>query len=343
MRVTLKTRAAVAEGGNEKMKESKKALTVLKGQGIVLAMIVVFAVFGILSKAVNGQNTYATLGNFMQILQQNASLGIMACGMTFVIIGGNFDLTHGSLLTLLTCICVNQYRSMGPVGAMLVTFAVAIVMGCLSGFLVGYLKLNSMIVTLGMMNVLSALALMYTGGKNVSFHDKKGWFKYLGNGNLFGIPYPVIIMIVFIIIFGIMLTKTVYGKQVMATGGNQTASNYSGVNSKKVIMMTFVISAVTVALGSVLMAARNAQADSTMGQGLEFDVIAGVILGGASLDGGAGSVYKSFVGIMILGMLKAGFVNLGLPAELQYCAQCVIILIAVYFDIRSQRKKVEKA
>ena len=86
----------------------------------------------------------------------------------------------------------------------------------------------------------------------------------------------------------------------MATGGNQTASNYSGVNSKKVIMMTFVISAVTVALGSVLMAARNAQADSTMGQGLEFDVIAGVILGGASLDGGAGSVYKSFVGIMIL-------------------------------------------
>lgn len=319
--------------------EANKALAVIKRQGIVVAMAVVFIVFGILSKIVNGVNSFATWGTLMQILQQNAWLGIMACGMTFAIIGGNFDLSHGSLMTLLCCVIVKLYPDWGPVGAMCAAILIAIASGAFSGFLVGYLKLNSMIVTLGMMNILSALALIFTGGRNVSFRDRNGWFRQLGNGNVAGIPISAIIMAVFIVLFGLLLTKTVYGRRVLATGGNSTAAKYAGINDKMVIMGTFIISAVTVALGAILMAARNAQGTATMGEGMEFDVISGVILGGASLDGGSGSVYKSFVGIMILGMLKSGFINLGLPSEMQFIAQCVIILVAVYFDIRSKQKK----
>lgn len=319
--------------------EENKTLAIIKSQGIVIAMVVVFIVFGILSKVVNGANSFATWGNLMQILQQNASLGIMACGMTFAIIGGNFDLSHGSLLTLLCCVVVKLYPDVGPVGAMLAAIALAIVSGAFTGFLVGYLKLNSMIVTLGMMNILSAIALIFTGGRNVSFRDRNGWFRQLGNGNIAGIPISAIIMAIFIVIFGLLLTKTVYGRRILATGGNDVAAKFAGINDKKVIMTSFIISAVTVALGAILIAARNAQGTATMGEGYEFDVISGVILGGASLNGGSGSVYKSFVGIMILGMLKSGFINLGLPSEMQFIAQCVIILVAVYMDIRAKQKK----
>ncbi|MCH1980909.1 ABC transporter permease [Lawsonibacter sp. OA9] len=312
---------------------NKNFLTTLKKQGIVFAMILVYVVFAVISKQ------FRTPDNFVLIFRQVATIAVMGAGMTFVIIGGNFDLSVGSLLSLCSVICIDLHDKIGPVPAILVTLVVGMASGVISGYLCGYLRLNSMIVTLGMMNVLQALAMMYTNGQFVQMADSNAWFTKIGKGSIGPVPISTIIMALFIIIMGIVLTKTVYGHHVMSVGGNDEACRYSGINDKLVILKTFVLSGLATAVGAIMLCSRGAAAQATIGETYEFDVISGVILGGASLSGGSGSVYKTFVGVMILGILKNGFVIVGLPYYLQWVAQCVVILIAVYMDIMTKRKK----
>ncbi|MCH1981627.1 ABC transporter permease [Ruminococcus sp. OA3] len=312
---------------------NKNFLTTLKKQGIVFAMILVYVVFAVISKQ------FRTPDNFILIFRQVATIAVMGAGMTFVIIGGNFDLSVGSLLSLCSVICIDLHDKIGPVPAILVTLVVGMASGVISGYLCGYLRLNSMIVTLGMMNVLQALAMMYTNGQFVQMADSNAWFTKIGKGSIGPVPISTIIMALFIIIMGIVLTKTVYGHHVMSVGGNDEACRYSGINDKLVILKTFVLSGLATAVGAIMLCSRGAAAQATIGETYEFDVISGVILGGASLSGGSGSVYKTFVGVMILGILKNGFVIVGLPYYLQWVAQCVVILIAVYMDIMTKRKK----
>ncbi|MGI6011301.1 MAG: ABC transporter permease [Ruminococcus sp.] len=312
---------------------NKNFLTTLKKQGIVLAMILVYLVFFVISKQ------FRTFDNFILLFRQVATIAVMGAGMTYVIIGGNFDLSVGSLLSLCCVICIDLHDKIGPIPAMIVTIIVGMASGIVSGYLCGYLRLNSMIVTLGMMNVLQALAMMYTNGQFVQMADSNAWFTQIGKGSVGPIPISTIIMIIFIIIMGYYLNRSVYGHQVMSVGGNDEACRYSGINDKMVILKTFVLSGLSTAIGAILLCSRGASAQCTIGESYEFDVISGVILGGASLNGGSGSVYKTFVGVMILGILDNGFVIIGLPYYLQWVAQCIVILIAVYIDIMTKRKK----
>lgn len=250
-------------------------------------MILVYLVFVVISAQ------FRTFNNFILILRQAATLAIMGAGMTYVIIGGSFDLSVGSLLSLCSVVCISLHDSIGPVPAMIITILVGCASGILSGYLVGYLKLNSMIVTLGMMNVLQAAALMWTNGKFVELRDSNAWFTKLGKGSIGPIPVSTVIMIIFVIIMATLLMKTVYGHQIMAVGGNDEACRYSGINSKMVVLKSFVISGFCTAIGAMLLCSRGAAAQPTLGESYEFDVIAGVILGGASLNGGSGNVYSS--------------------------------------------------
>lgn len=314
------------------LKEKNKLSSLLKRQGIILALILVTAAFAVLSPA------FRTSENAILILKQCATVAIMGCGMTFVIIGGNFDLSVGSLLSLSCCVCITLHDSIGPIPAMLVTLVMGIVSGLVSGFLVGYLRLNSMIVTLGMMNVLQALALIWTNGKYVSLKNANVWFTQLGKGSLGFIPISVIILIIVIVIYTIILNKTTYGYKILAVGGNPVACRYSGINDKKVILMSYVLSGIATAIGGILLCSRGAAAQSTAGEGYEFDVIAGVILGGTSLSGGSGNIFKSFIGVLIMFIMKNGFIILGLPYYIQWIAQCVIIIAAVWIDNKTKMK-----
>lgn len=315
---------------------NKKIVATLKKQGIVLAMVLVYLIFAVISPQ------FRTGANFILIFRQVATVAVMGAGMTFAIIGGNFDLSVGSLLSLCSVICIDLHDKIGPIPAILVTLIVGMASGIVSGYLCGYLRLNSMIVTLGMMNVLQALAMMYTNGQYVQLKDRTVWFTKIGQGSVGPVPISTIIMVIFIVIMATILTKTVYGHQLMAVGGNEEACRYSGINDKMVVLKSFVLSGLSAAVGAILLCSRGAAAQCTIGETYEFDVISGVILGGASLDGGSGNIYKTFVGVMILGILENGFVIIGLPYYLQWVAQCVVILIAVYIDIMSKRKKVQK-
>ncbi len=310
------------------------AAKVLKNWAIVGAMIIVYLMFAVMSA------NFRTAENTILIFRQVSVIAVMGCGMSFVIIGGNFDLSVGSLLSLCCCVCIDLHDKIGPIPAILITIVVGILSGAVCGFLVGYLRLNSMIITLGMMNVLQALALMYTGGSSVTLHDQSVWFGKIGKGSLGPIPYVTLIMIAVVIIYALLLTKTVFGHQVLASGSNGEACRFSGINDKNVIFKTFVLSGISVSVAAIMLCSRGGAAQTTIGQGYEFDVITGVILGGASLSGGSGNIVKTLIGVMIIGILKNGFVILGLPYYLQWLAQCIIILLAVWMAIRAAKRRV---
>lgn len=315
--------------------EKKQIVQSAKNWAIAGAMVAVYLVFAVLSP------NFRTAENTVLIFRQVAIIAVMGCGMSFVIIGGNFDLSVGSLLSLCCCLCIDLHDKIGPVPAILITLVAGVLSGVVCGFLVGKLQLNSMIVTLGMMNVLQALALMYTGGSTVILKDQDVWFGQIGKGSLGPVPYVTIIMVLVIAVYAVLLSKTVFGHHVLAVGSNSETCQFSGIDDKKVIAKTFVLSGLATAIAAVMLCSRGGAAQTTMGQGYEFDVITGVILGGASLSGGSGNIVKTFIGVMIIGILKNGFVILGLPYYLQWLSQCIIILLAVWMAIRAARKKVK--
>jgi len=312
---------------------SNKAVTILKKQGIVIAMIIVYLVFALISRQ------FRSLANFLLIIRQITTIGVMAAGMTFVIIGGNFDVSVGSLLSLCGVICIILHEQIGPVPAMLITVLAGMLSGVVSGFLVGYLKLNSMIVTLGMMNILQAFALIITRGRNVYMADERVWFTRIGKGSLGPIPYSTIIMIIFFLIMALVLFRTKYGHHVLSVGGNAEACRFSGINDRQVILKTFVLSGLATGIAAIMLSSRGGSAQPTMGESYEFDAITAVILGGTSLDGGEGNILYTLVGVVILGISKNGFVIVGLPSYVQWIAQCVIMIGAVYMDIRSKARQ----
>ncbi len=313
----------------------KKALGFAEKQGLVIAFLLLVIFFSIAS------DVFLTYGNIILVLRQVSILGIIACGMTFVIIGGNFDLSVGSLTSLTTVVVISLHDKIGPIPAMIVALLVGMLSGTLAGYLIGYLKLNSMIITLGLLGVIQAVTLIYTGGKYSRLTDPdETWFGFIGRGFVLGIPFPVIILAVVIIIFAVILMKTVFGRQLLAVGGNQVASKFSGIKETRIIMLTFIASGLVTGIGGIVLGSRIMAAQNYIGEGYEFQVITGVILGGTSLTGGEGNIFKSFLGILIVGMLMNGFILLGFPYYTQWVAQWVILVVVVWIDIASKRGKV---
>jgi ribose transport system permease protein len=262
----------------------------VRTQGLLLALIVILIVFSI------GTRAFYSANNLILILKQVSIVGIIACAMTFVIIAGNLDLTVGSIVSMATLVSVSLHDNFGPLMSIVVPLVVGLLSGAICGFVVGYLKLNSLIVTLGMLSILHGTTMLYSGGgvRIIKFPEQT-WFGFLGRGVVFGIPFQVILYAVFIILFQIILKRTVFGKQMMAVGGNANASRYTGINDKRTVLVTFLSSGFMSALAGVILASRVMQVQPKLGVGYEFDVITGVILGGTSLIGGEGSVIKTFL------------------------------------------------
>jgi ribose transport system permease protein len=283
----------------------------------------------------------ASVDNFAQVLRQIAVPGIMAIGVTFVVIVGRLDLTVGALLSLCVVTMVNLHDAIGPGEAIAVTLAVGLLSGCVSGFLVAVLGVNSLIATLGMMSLLQGLTLVYTNGKNAQIaHPEATWFGVLGRGYLFGVPVPVVILAALAAAMAIVLNRTTFGRKVFAVGGNEIASAYSSVNVKTTIFLTYVISAVLTAVAAAVYGSRVMAGQNDSGSGLELFVLSGVILGGTSLLGGSGGVGRSTIGIVILGLVQNVLLLLGLPYFSQWIVTWAVIIVAVWADMASKRARV---
>lgn len=311
-----------------------RILGVLQRQGLFVAFLVVVAFFAIAS------DRFLTYTNIMLVLRQVSVLGTIAIGMTLVIVAGNFDLSVGSLTSLTAVVAISMHDVVGPIAAMAITLLVGLASGTIAGVLVGKLRLNSLIITLGFLASLQAVTLIYTGGKYSRIvAPEETWFGFIGRGFVFGIPVPVLILGGLILVFSVLLTRTVFGRHILAVGGNTVASRFSGIRDSNIVMGTFIISGGLTAIAGIILGSRLMAAQNYLGQGYEFEVIAGVILGGTSLQGGEGNIFKAFIGILIIGMLRNGFLLLGLPYYFQWVAQWVIVVGVVWIDVASRRGK----
>ena len=312
-----------------------------RGRGIanLLArngILIAFAVFMIGFTLANQR--FLSPDNVLGVIRSSAILGVIALGVTFVVISGNLDLSVGSMMSFSTIVVLDLHDKIGPALAMPAMFTMTMALGAFIGFLVGYLKLNSLIVTLGMLSAIHGLTLTYSGGKNMDIIDKEGtWFSIFGQGSILGVPVPVIIFGVLAIILGLLLARTAFGRKVYAVGGNGVAATFSGIPRARVVFLTYIISSFCVAMAGLLQASRSLGSQNTVGQGLELDVLAAVILGGASLLGGYGTVFKTVIGVLILGFIQNGLLLVGLQFYVQYVVTWVIIILAVWFDVAAKR------
>jgi len=315
----------------------ERGLKLLRDQGILIAFLLLVIALAFAS------DRFLTANNLLGVIRQVSILGTLALGVTFVVIGGNLDLSVGSMLSLTTVLVVDLHDKIGPGPAILITILVALVIGAINGGLVGYLRLNSVIVTLGMLSVLQGATLIYTGGKNVDIQNQDAtWFAFFGRGQLFtigdvNINVPVVLFLGLAVVLGIVLHKTGFGRKVFAVGGNPVAANYSGLRSSRIVLYTYMMSGFTVAIGAIILGSRVMGSQNNVGEGWELRVLAAVILGGTSLLGGSGSIFKTVIGVLIWGVIQNGLLLLGAPYYAQWIVTWIIMIVIVWLDLASRR------
>lgn len=282
---------------------------------------------------------FLSVTNLMSVFRQFSFYAIMAIGMLLVIITGGIDLSVGSVFAFASIISCMAIKANFPV-------VVGVLLGILSGAVFGYinglcitkLQLPPFIATLGTMSIARGLSYGITGGYPIgSLPDS---FKFIGLGTIVGVPTPIVLMIVLAILFSIFLRKTIIGRWIYAIGGNEEAARISGVKVDHTKQLVYVLCGVMASIAGIATAARLGVGNSTAGLGYEMDAIAAVIIGGASVSGGVGTVIGPVLGAAIMGVLRNGLVLMSVSAYWQQAVLGVVILIAVSFDkMRSDRKK----
>lgn len=297
-------------------------LALKKVNGTFAIMIVYVIVISIL------RPSFLSIDNLGNLVRAVSIVGIMGSALTLVMLTGNTDLSTGYMLSLVACVACN-YADSHPVLAVILPIIVGALCGCINGFLVGRLKINAFVTTLGMSYVYAAATQHYTNSKYLAA-SSNGWFKFLGQGYVFDvIPMPVIIFALAAIIYSFVLHKTVFGAQIYAVGTNPVSANFSGISSVKVVWLSYILGGATVGLAGVVLCARSMSAQPLMGAGYEFEVLTAVALGGLNLAGGRGNVAGTVLGVIFVGILKNSFNILGLSSGLQYLILGVLLMISV--------------
>lgn len=301
-------------------------------QGILMAFVLFMIVFSLMS------DRFLTTDNIMSVFRQSSIIGVMALGVAIVVIGGNLDLSVGSMLSFATVLVVDLHDKIGPELAIPIMVLATLCLGAINGFLIGILRLNSLIVTLGMLSAIQGLVLIYSGGQNVDIVDQRGtWFAFFGRGAVFGVAAPIVIFGLLAIIFHVIMTTMPFGRKVYAVGGNPTASVFSGIPRSRVVFTTYLISALCVAVAAIILGSRVMGSQNNVGQGYELQVLAAVILGGTSLLGGAGSILKTVLGVLMLAFIQNGLILMGQPYYTQWLVTWAVIIIAVWLDVAAKR------
>jgi ribose transport system permease protein len=306
----------------------------LQGYGIVAVFALFCAVMAFQS------DSFLTLGNITSVLRQASIQGIMALGATYVIIAGEIDLSIGSLLSFCAVLAINLHNMVGPTFAILAVLAVGLAVGVINGLLVAVMRLNSLIVTLAMLSILQGLTFLYTGGNSLSIRDPAHtWFAFLGQGSVFAVPVPVLVFILLAISLQGLLRRTIYGRWLLAVGGNPVASRYTGINCPLTKLTTFALSGATTSMAALILVSRVMSAQNQAGAGYELQVVGAVLLGGTSLLGGSGSIFKTVLGVVILAFVRNGMLLMGSKFYEEWLVTAAILFLTVWFDLASRKAK----
>jgi simple sugar transport system permease protein len=295
--------------------------------GLVAALVLLFVVLSLVAPH------FFTVRNITNVLQQVSFMGIVALGMTLVILCAEIDISVGSAMALYSSLlAVLHFRYSWPLGAAIV---LVLALGPLIGLAAGYIRhrfnVPSFIVTLALLSSLRGAALWITNASPIAIPDVD--FAFLGSGRIFGVvPFPLLIFIALSIVFWFISVKTVLGRSIYAVGGNPEAARISGISLLRVRMVIFAGTGLLSAVSAILLSSLIGSGNAGLGQGAEFQVIASVIVGGTSLYGGRGSILGTLLGVLFIGLLTNGMVLLGVNQYGQMVAHGLIILLAVLFS-----------
>jgi ribose transport system permease protein len=274
---------------------------------------------------------FFSVNNLLTVATQTAVIAIIAIGQTYVLITGGIDLAIGSNIALSAMVAGLVMRANLPTPiAIIAGLITGIIAGAFSGSLVAFGKIPPFIATLGTMTIARGLALTLTQAIPISNLPKN--FTVWGTGNTLGIPNPVIVMVLLVIIFGFILAKTKLGRHIYATGSNFEAARLSGVDTKKVLMAVYIFSGLLAAFAGLIMAARIITAQPASGDGYELDAVASSVIGGTSTMGGEGSAAGTFIGAFVIGILRNGLNLIGVTPYIQKIIIGIVIVGSVFLD-----------
>ncbi len=308
----------------------------------VLALIVIYIFFAIFSQPFRSSNT------LISIFDSSYYIGFLAIGVTFVIITGGIDLSIGTVMVCSALMGGVLYELGLPLPLALIAIVlIGAAFGLINGLMVSVLKLPAFIATLGTMMVTRGLGSIITGTKSITFPlrtNQDGWYKSLFRtgpigGLETGFPSGFLLLIGAAVIMAVILTKTKTGRYILALGSNKEATRLSGVNIMKWETIAYVISGTFAGIAAVSYVAIYSTVQPGTGNGFELDAIAGVVIGGTSLAGGVGSVAGTLIGVFIMSVLKVGLPFIGLQPHYQLFITGIVLIIAVYADVRNRIKK----
>ncbi len=304
------------EGGVKRLRKIPDSAPLV---GVLLLMMIIFSVTS---------EYFFQLDNFKNVLANAAVTGIVCIPSTLLIISGQIDLSVGSAAAVSGMLLAQVVNHHGVPLGLLSALIFGLVLGCFNGFIVTVIGVNALITTLGGLGFLYGVALLIGNGQTLGMKN----FEWLGTAQPADIPLPILIFAGLAIAGSITLRYTTFGRSIYAIGSNPNAARVVGIRSKRVIFQTFILSSVSAALAGSVLASQLSSGDPNAGLGLELQVVTAIVLGGASLAGGRGSIFGTVLGLLIVGVLNNGLILLDVPTFWQRIAQGLMLIIAVSFD-----------
>jgi ribose transport system permease protein len=310
--------------GKEIRKRVKINLGALRPYGIIFAFIAVFALLSLLTSA------FATTRNILNVLDQAAQVGLAALGVTLPIIGGGFDLSLGAVFAVTGSVAAFIAQSGHPGLGIAVGILLGFLLGCMNGLIITKLHINSFVATLASGLIISGTAYVLTNGLLIHISDKS--FAFLGRGYVLGVKFPIYVFFGFAILVWFLLSRTTIGRYIYAIGGNEEAARLSGVHTDLIRILTFAISGFGAGFAGVIAASRISTGQANVGGAITLSAIAAVVIGGTSILGGEGAIWRTIFGVLLLQLISNGMNILNIPPFYQLVVQGVIILFAVTMD-----------
>jgi ribose transport system permease protein len=303
------------------------------GKLVLFNEIILVAVLIIISIAISiGTPKFYSTTNILNILRDSSMAIIAGIGMTMLLITGDVDLSIGSLVAFVGVVTMDIInKTMNVALGVLAGMGLGAAVGLMNGIVRTKLKVNSLIGTIAMMMILRGMVYIYSIAAIQNYHQLKAFYE-IGNGYIGFMPIPILIMLVLYFVFLFIVTRSVMGRRLYATGGNYTAAKISGIKVDNLKMLTFIMNSILASISGIILVSRMNSGQPNAGSGFELSVIAGVILGGTSLGGGEGTLIGTLIGVLILRIINNGIIILRWNQDLQIVISGIVIIIAVFID-----------
>jgi ribose/xylose/arabinose/galactoside ABC-type transport system permease subunit len=314
---------------------TKRVVNIFYAQTMLIILILLVIVMSISS------GSFLSLGNLFNVVRQFSVHGILAVGMTIVIIGKGMDLSAASILAL----CAVANVMLQPYGygvSIAASLAVGAACGLLNGYLIARVKANFIIVTLGTQIVFTGVALIISGGRNMRSRPEPA-FHWLGEASILGVPVLGWFLVAIMVISGVIVARSIAGRRLYAVGLNDRAARASGINDARIVLLTYVINGLICGAASVLLTSRLPRIRVGTASDYLFDVITIVVLGGTALSGGVGGIYRTAIGLLIFAIINNGMALLHIPFEYQQLVKGIILILAVLYDEFNRRRRLGSA